>query len=89
MFHARPSFAVLACLSLVLAAPTCTRVPDLDERRGDTLRRASYPELIPLEPALAADAAEPDSAEALQREMEWRRDQLRARAARLRAARAE
>jgi len=89
MFLPRLPLAVLACLAAISLAPACTRVPELDETRGASLRTAPYPALIPLGPALAADAADPDSAERLEREMAWRRARLAARAARLRAARPE
>ena len=80
----------LIALALLAAAPGCTRdVPELDQTRSDALRDARYPDLIPLGPALAADAAEPDSAETLERELAARRALLNARAARLRAAQAE
>lgn len=82
---ARAVPAALLCLPLALAAPGCTRVPELDETHTDALNGAPYPALIPLGPALAVNAAEPDSAERLEREMTWRRARLRARAARLRA----
>ena len=72
-----------------LLAAGCNRVPELDETQSDSLRHADYPALIPLEPALALHAAEPDSAEKLEREMDWRRARLEARAARLRAAQAD
>lgn len=85
--------AVLARLCLligaVLPAAGCNQVPALDETQGAALRHADYPALIPLEPALALHAAEPDSAEKLEREMDWRRARLEARAARLRAAQAD
>lgn len=87
---ARAAPAALIGLALLAMAAGCTRaVPELDETRTDALRDAPYPALIPLGPALAANAAEPDSAEMLEREMAARRALLNARAARLRAARAE
>lgn len=96
MFQPRPTIAArlapaaLIGLALSLSVPGCTRdVPELDQTRTDALRDAAYPELIPLGPALAVDAAEPDSAEKLEQEMAGRRALLNARAARLRAAQAE
>jgi len=84
----RPArLCLLVGAALLLAG--CNRVPELDETQSDTLRHAAYPALIPLEPALALHAAEPDSAETLEREMNWRRALLEARAARLRAAQAD
>lgn len=76
-------------IGAALLAAGCNRVAALDETQGPALRHADYPALIPLEPALALHAAEPDSAETLEREMDWRRARLEARAARLRAAQAE
>lgn len=93
MFQTRLPFAAsaaLTCLALLLTAAGCTRaVPELDQTRSDALRDAPYPALIPLGPALAANAAEPDSAEKLEQEMTARRALLNARAARLRSAQAE
>lgn len=76
-------------LGAVLLAVGCNRVPALDETQGAAMRHTDYPTLIPLEPALALHAAEPNSAEQLEREMDWRRARLEARAARLRAAQAD
>lgn len=89
MFPPRTVLAALACLAALTGAPACTRVPELEATRTEALRDAPYPALIPLEHALAADAAAPDSAERLEHEMAWRRAALNARAARLRAAGAE
>lgn len=93
MFQPRRPCTAPACLGLLVAVglllPGCNRVPELDSARGDALRHAPYPALIPLEHALAINAAEPDSAERLEREMGWRRARLEARAARLRAAQSE
>lgn len=96
MLQPRPSLAArlapaaLTGLALCLTVAGCTRdVPELDQTRSAALRDAPYPALIPLGPALAIDAAEPDSAEKLQQEMAGRRALLNARAARLRAAQAE
>ncbi len=94
MFQPRHTFVFLPTavvgLALLLAVAACTRnVPELDQTRTDALRDAPYPALIPLESALATDAATPDSAEQLEREMTQRRALLKARADRLRAAQSD
>jgi len=81
----RPMPAAFAALLLLAAATACTPVPELDETVSDDLRAAPYPALIPLEPALAAGAAEPQRAEDLERQMTARQARLRARAQRLQA----
>lgn len=81
----RPTRAILAALATFAAATACTPVPELEQAVSGDLRAAPYPALIPLEPALAAGAAERQDPEALERQMTARQARLKARAQRLQA----
>ncbi|TDK51583.1 hypothetical protein [Antarcticimicrobium luteum] len=90
LFALSAPIALFGLALTLVAAAGCTRtVPELDQTRTDALRDAPYPALVPLGPLLATGAAEPDSAERLEREMAWRSARLKSRADRLRAAQPE
>jgi len=81
----RPSpFTLIALLTALSLAPACTPVPELNDTVTADLRAAPYPALIPLEPALAQNAPEPQKAEELEQQMQARQAALNARAQRLR-----
>lgn len=84
MFPRQTPLALIALLTALTTAPGCTPVPELDDTVTADLRAAPYPALIPLEPALAQNAPEPQKAEALEQQMQARQAALNARAQRLR-----
>lgn len=84
MFPRQTPLALIALLTALTTAPGCTPVPELDDTVTADLRAAPYPALIPLEPALAQNAPEPQKAETLEQQMQARQAALNARAQRLR-----
>ncbi len=77
---ALPAMAVL----LVLAA--CSERPDLESTITDAARDAPWPDLVPLEPLLAASAPPRERTGAPETGLAARRDRLQQRAQRLNAA---
>ena len=67
-----------------VAAIGCTRVPEIEERVSADLRSASYPELVPLDSALATLPPPTQAGKELEATLTARRDRLQRRAERLR-----
>lgn len=75
-FHAR---LICACI-LALAASACTRVPELDDQRSETLKSSAYPALLPLD-RLVAPLPDPQADSAtLEQELTARSSRLQTRA---------
>ena len=80
----RPGAAGAALLAALVALAACARVPELDARIARETLDAPYPDLLPLDTALAPLPPPAGAAERLQSSLEGRRDSLEARARALR-----
>ena len=77
----------LSCAVIGLAvASACVRVPELEDRLTPDLRGTAYPDLIPLESALATSPAPAKESQAIEQSLEARAARLQARADALRNA---
>mgnify|MGYP001036849844 CR=1 FL=1 len=75
---------VLSACALLSVSAACSRVPQLEDRLPADLRSQPYPELLPLDTALAQEPLPEEESAALSDALDARADRLRRRAEALR-----
>jgi hypothetical protein len=71
---------------LVMLVAACSQVPELDNVITPHLERADYPDLVPLQRALAVQTPPGKAADELEDEMNARRERLQSKAQQLNTA---
>jgi len=75
---------VLSACALLSVSAACSRVPQLEDRLPADLRSQPYPQLLPLDTALAQEPLPEEESAELSEALDARADRLRSRADALR-----